>query len=88
MTNLNKEKEEIIYELLLSLNKGNSCYASERVEVAMAQYDTLVKNKIITEWCEHDWNQEGYVCNQRTQLYEHRFICSKCGEVKIEASPF
>lgn len=49
MTNLNKNREEIIYELLLSLNNGNSCCADERVELAIAQYDSLVKNKIITE---------------------------------------
>lgn len=86
MTNLNKEKEEIIYELLLSLNNGDSCYASERVEIAMAQYDTLVKNNIITEWCEHDWKPDGFTLNKKNDLYEHKYVCSKCGAVEIKAS--
>lgn len=88
MTNLNKEKEEIIYELLLSLNNGNTYYATERVGLAIEQYDELVKQGIITEWCEHDWQPDGFIHNQRTTLYEHRFVCSKCGEAKIEATPF
>ena len=55
MTNLNKTKEEIIFELVLSLNQGDSGYitrgstAAPRVELAMAQYDALVHNNIIWE---------------------------------------
>lgn len=55
MTNLNKTKEEIIYELLLSLNKGDSYYCLEglsgapRVNVAIAQYESLVEEGIIVE---------------------------------------
>lgn len=54
MTNLNKTKEEIIYELLLSLNQGDSYYVlgdncSPRVDVAIAQYEYLVKKGIVTE---------------------------------------
>lgn len=88
MTNLHKEKEDIIYELLLSLNNRNSSYVDERVKLAIAQYDSLVENKIITEWCEHDWMSDGLVYNQQTNLYEHRFVCSKCRELRIEQTPF
>ena len=56
MTNLNKTKEEIIFELVLSLNKGDSGYAtgygsddSPRVENAIIQYNALVKAGIIKE---------------------------------------
>jgi len=48
-TNLGKTKEEIIYELVLSLNKGDSYYIDERVNVAMEQYDKLVKKGIVKE---------------------------------------
>ena len=43
MTISNKTKEEIIYELVLSLNKGNSGYAHERVKYAIKQYEELEK---------------------------------------------
>ena len=49
MTNLNKTKEEIIYELVLSLNQGNCRYAEDRVEIAMAQYEELVEEEIVKE---------------------------------------
>lgn len=49
MTNLNKTKEEIIYELVLSLNKGDSYYVDQRVDVALEQYNKLVENGIIKE---------------------------------------
>lgn len=49
MTNLNKTKEEIIYEMVLSLNQGNCRYAEDRVEIAMAQYEELVKEEIVKE---------------------------------------
>ena len=88
MTNLNKEKEEIIYELLLSLNKGNSCYASERVEVAISQYNALIENKIITEWCEHDWRLINERHSQSLMHDEYQFKCSKCGKIETRACPF
>ena len=49
MTNLKKTKEEIIYEILLSLNNGNSGYIDERVKYAIKQYEQLVEQKIIKE---------------------------------------
>ena len=48
-TNLKKTKEEIIYELLLSLNRGNSGYIDGRPRCAIEQYEQLVKNGIIKE---------------------------------------
>lgn len=38
---LGKTKEEIIYELLLSLNNGDSYYFNQRVEAAISQCNTL-----------------------------------------------
>lgn len=49
MTNLNKTKEEIVYELVLSLNKGDSYYVNQRVDVALEQYNKLVEKGIIKE---------------------------------------
>ena len=55
MTNLGKSREEIIYEILLSLNKGDSDYAyngteaTPRIDLAIAQYDALVKRGIVKE---------------------------------------
>ena len=49
MTNLNKTKEEIIYELLISLNQGNSGGASTRVDVARKQYELLLEEGVIKE---------------------------------------
>lgn len=49
MTNLNKTKAEIIFELLLSLNKGNTSYSGDRVELAIRQYYDLVQKGIIKE---------------------------------------
>ena len=48
-TNLGKTKEEIIYELLLSLNKGNNGYYADRVYAAIYQYNQLVTENIIVE---------------------------------------
>ena len=88
MTNLNKEKEEIIYEILLSLNNGNSCCVDERVEIAVEQYNELIKNGIIVEWCCHDWQLvEGHYSHP-TMCDEHLFKCSKCGETEIRDFPF
>lgn len=83
MTNFNKEREEIIYELVLSLNKGDSYYAMQRVDLAIEQYNALVKNGIITEWCEHEWRLEDIEHNPTASVYEKKYKCSKCGETKI-----
>lgn len=80
MTNLNKNREEIIYELLLSLNNGNSCCADERVELAIAQYDSLVKNKIITEQCEHEYIFDYEFDELKRIKYTRK--CTKCGATK------
>ena len=42
-------KEELIIQLLISLNKGDSGYINERVRYAIEQYDKLVKEKILPE---------------------------------------
>ena len=47
---LNKlTKADIILELVLSLNKGDSYYVDRRVETAIEQYDKLVKLGILEE---------------------------------------
>lgn len=48
-TNLGKTKEEIIYELLLSINRGNTGYCADRVDLAITQYNYLVQKNIIIE---------------------------------------
>ena len=42
-------REEIIMQLLISLNQGNSGYINERVRYAIEQYDKLVKEGIISK---------------------------------------
>lgn len=42
-------KEEIILQLVLSLNRGNSGGAYDRVSYAIAQYERLVERGIIKE---------------------------------------
>ena len=55
MTNLHKTKEQIIYEIMLSLNNGNCGYlyddgeATPRIDLAIEQYDALVKRGVIQE---------------------------------------
>lgn len=52
MTNLGKTKEEIIFELVKSLNMGDSYYVREdgdRVTMAEEQYEKMVKKGIIVE---------------------------------------
>lgn len=55
MTSLFKNRAQIIYELLLSINIGNSDYlrsdgeATPRVDLAIAQYEALVKRGVIKE---------------------------------------
>lgn len=47
-------KEELILELLLSLNKGNSGYITDRVSHVIFQYEKLVEAGIIKEKIEGD----------------------------------
>lgn len=42
-------KEDIIFQLLLSLNIGGSCYVQDRVWLAMQQYEKLKEYGIINE---------------------------------------
>ena len=49
MTNLSKTREEIIYELVLSLNNGDCSYIGDRVEIAIRQYDEFVRCGVIKE---------------------------------------
>lgn len=51
-TNLGKTKEEIIYEILLSLNAGDSYYVKgteDRIWLAKYQYERLVNERVIKE---------------------------------------
>lgn len=48
-TNLGKTREEIIFELLKSLNQGNSGYVGERADKAIMQYNQLVNRNVIVE---------------------------------------
>ena len=51
-TNIGKTKEEIIYELLLSLNTGDSYYVKgteDRIWLAKHQYERLVNEGVIKE---------------------------------------
>jgi len=43
------KKEEIILNLLISLNQGDCGYSVNRLEKAIEQYDQLVEQGIITE---------------------------------------
>lgn len=45
---MNKTREEIIYELLLSINKSGGVFALN-VDYAINQYDKLVEKGIIKE---------------------------------------
>ena len=50
--NIGKTKEEIIYEILLSLNTGDSYYVKgteDRVWLAKYQYERLVNERVIEE---------------------------------------
>lgn len=44
-----RTRELAIFELLLSLNKGDSGYKSDRVTTAIEQYEELVAKGIIKE---------------------------------------
>ena len=51
-TNLGKTKEEIIYEILLSLNAGDNYYVrstDDRIQLAKHQYERLVDEGVIKE---------------------------------------
>lgn len=51
-TNLGKTKDEIIYELLLSLNAGDNYYVrstDDRIQLAKRQYARLVDEGVIEE---------------------------------------
>jgi hypothetical protein len=43
-------KEEIILDLVKSLNMGNSCSYDDRVNIAISQYDQMVRLGVI---CTH-----------------------------------
>lgn len=47
MTYLDKTKNQIIYELLLSLNEGNVGYVDSRVDYAVQQYEQLRQKGIV-----------------------------------------
>ena len=49
MTNLGKTKAEIVLDLVISLNRGNSFSVDRRAEAAFDQYCALVKMGIIVE---------------------------------------
>lgn len=52
MTTLGITKEEIIYQFIISLNKGgyaNGVYASDLVEKAINEYNMLMEKNIIKE---------------------------------------
>lgn len=52
MTNLGKTREEVIFELVKSLNMGDSYYArgdTNRVTLAEEQYEQMVKKGIVIE---------------------------------------
>ena len=52
MTTLNMTKEEMIYQFIISLNKGgyaDDAYASDVVETAIGEYDALIEKDIIKE---------------------------------------
>lgn len=47
MTNLDKTREQLIFELVLSLNNGNTGYTNDRVKTAICQFEQLVGEGII-----------------------------------------
>jgi hypothetical protein len=49
MTNTGKTRAEVILDLVLSMNRGNSGYINDRVVEAIAQYQQLVNAGIIEE---------------------------------------
>lgn len=85
-TNLNKTKEEIIYELLLSLNNGNTGCADNRVEFAIAQYDSLIKNGIVNEICNHTWTTKAKYYSHENKCQVSEFKCIHCGKIEIKES--
>lgn len=49
MTNLNKTKAELVFEMLLSLNASGRTPHCGNVSIAITQYDMLVKEGIVKE---------------------------------------
>lgn len=49
MTNIGKTRAEVILELVVSMNRGNSDYVNDRVASAIYQYQQLVNAGIIEE---------------------------------------
>ncbi len=88
MTNLNKTREEIIYELVLSFNKGDSCVPEDRVRLAVAQYTDLVNEGVINEWCNHDWQPVEQYYSSLHMCNRYKFKCVKCGEIETRDAPF
>lgn len=98
MTNLNKTREEIIYELVLSLNNGNVSYTDTRMELAIKQYNQLVQNGIIKnidktdsfnnrleeqqKECNHDWFPIETM--QSPIGCTTKFKCMKCGATETK----
>lgn len=76
MTNLYKTRENIIYELVLSLNKGSSGVLDSRVDTAIQQYNSMVKKGIIVEKDEDDEEDGCYekdlakVCDELHEMQE------------------
>lgn len=89
MTNIKKTREEIIYELVLSLNNGNVCYVNDRVKLAIDQYNQLVENKIVKNLyteesecdCNHQWVlKEYYECAAEPfGKRRGKYVCLCCG---------
>lgn len=86
-TNLGKTKEEIVYEILLNLNRGNSGCIDSRVKYAIEQYNLLVEQGIIKE--EEIMKTEQNVLNdslRKAKIYDtlsNKFGCPL--EVIVEA---
>ena len=69
MTNLYKTRENIIYELVLSLNKGSSGVLDSRVDTAIQQYNSMVKKGIIVEKDEDD-EEDNYYEEDLAKVYD------------------
>ena len=93
MTNLYKTRENIIYELILSLNKGSSGVLDARVDTAIQQYNSMVKKGIIVEISSEDKEYNGSDDKEEELMpCNHKWVylgvdksfatCSKCGVLK------
>ena len=54
MTNIGKTKAEIIFDLVLSMNRGGCGTIADRPYYAIEQYERLVKKGIIVEEAKTD----------------------------------